>query len=329
MARISVSLRGAPKRRWRRWLLRVAELIAARFGKEGWPTALATAAKFCVKHPLAAFKYHVRSSRWGNRLSMLHRYTRRIVHTPSVTIDLPEMVQKGRPLCVLVHVYYPELWAELSSYIANLPHDIFDLYVNLVDDTFDQALLASVRADFPEARVYISANAGSDIGGHFRMLANVRLEQYAVCCLLHTKKSSHMSKRKAQLWRRDLLDPILGSPQVAAANVQAMLADSTIGQIGAKKCQYSGLDGNRQKYFDLLKKLGILEGESEVEFLSGTMMFLRRDVLQRIFCASSDFAFAVPAGSPPKYRRDGQWAHAVERAFGAAVRHMGYRSVWR
>ena len=239
------------------------------------------------------------------------------------------MSQKGRPLCVLVHVYYPELWAELSSYIANLPPDIFDLYVNLVDDTFDQALLTNVRDDFPEARVYISANAGSDIGGHFRMLANVRLERYVVCCLLHTKMSSHMSKRKAQLWRRDLLDPILGSPRVAATNVEAMVADNTIGQIGAKRCQYKGLNGNRQKYFDLLRELNIREGESEVEFLSGTMMFLRRDVLQRVFCVSNDIAFEMTDGSTSEYHHDGQWAHAIERAFGAVVRHMGYRSVWR
>ena len=117
-----------------------------------------------------------------------------------------------RPLCVLVHVFYPELWEELSGYIRNLPGGRYDLYVNLVDDTFDAELLGRVRDAFPEARVYVSENVGRDIGGHFQLLRNLRVEDYRLFCLLHTKKSPHMAEGEVQRWRRKLLGPLLGTP---------------------------------------------------------------------------------------------------------------------
>ena len=284
---------------------------------------------YADRPPLAALRHYMLFGRWEPRLHTLRGDSKRAVRKPAVDLDLPALAQRSRPLCVLAHVYYAELWDELSGYLANLPDDSYDLYVNLVDATFDQQLLAKVRDDFPLARIYISQNAGRDIGGHWQVLRNVQMEDYRVFCLAHTKKSPHMGKGEVQLWRRKLLEPLMGSPDVAAENIQLMLADDEIGLLGADRCRYAELNDNPGKYFELLERLGIDEGNEDVEFLSGTMMFLRREVLQRLFEATEGIVFELGDDQSTAFHRDGQWAHAVERAFGAVVRDMNYRFEWR
>ena len=285
--------------------------------------------RYADRHPLAALAHYMRSGRWEPRLHTLRSDAKSAARSSSVALDLPELATEVRPLCVLAHVYYPELWDELSAYLANLPEDAHDLYVNLVDTTFDQPLMAKIRADFPRARVYVSENAGRDVGGHFRVLRSIRMEDYRIFCLVHTKKSPHMSKGEVQLWRRRLLVPLMGSPETAADNIRTMLADEQIGQIGALKCRYNELNDNQGKYFALLQRLGIDEDERQVEFLSGTMMFVRREVLRRLLDATADIEFESGDGESTDFHRDGQWAHAVERAIAAVVRDMNLGFVWR
>lgn len=245
------------------------------------------------------------------------------------TEPVPARGRPERPLCVLVHVFYPELWDELSGYIRNLPAGRYDLYVNLVDDTFDAALLGRIRDSFPEARVYVSENVGRDIGGHFQLLRNLRVEDYRLFCLVHTKKSPHMAEGEVQRWRRKLLGPLMGTPECAAENLQAMLDDDSIGLLGSAQCRYCGMTANREKYDLLLERLRIAEDTEAPEFLSGTMMLVRQDVLRRVFDAAGGLAFEHSVDYAGEGDPDGAWAHAVERVFGAVVRDMNYRFEWR
>ena len=284
---------------------------------------------YADKPPLEALRHYMCFGRWEPRLYTLRGDATHVVREPAVDLNLPAAQAKVKPLCVFAHVYYPELWEELRGYIANLPSESFDLYINLVDTTFDQQILSKVRTDFPLARVYISENAGRDIGGNFRVLRNVRMEDYDIFCLVHTKMSPHMSKGDVQLWRRQLLEPLMGSRDVAANNIQMMLDDEKIGLLGSASCRYTELNDNSDKYFALLKQLGISENEEDVEFLSGTMMFLRRAVLQRLHEVTEGIRLEGGDSHSTDFHRDGQWAHAVERAFGAVVRDMSYRFEWR
>ena len=283
-------------------------------------------AGFRERPALEALRHYMLHGRWEPRLHTLRGDAPPPAERPAAA---PVMVGAPRALCVLVHVYYPELWPELAAYIANLPRASHDLYVNLVDGTFSQQLLADIRVAFPEARIYISENAGRDIGGHFQLLRNLRIEDYAVFCLLHTKRSPHMAPGEVQRWRRRLLLPLLGSPERALENLELLRTDAAIGQLGAEACRHTELGANSEKYLEALKRLGIEEDASQVEFLTGTMMFVRADVLRRVFERLRDVPFEAGDGRDTAFHRDGQWAHAVERAIGAVVRDMGYRCAWR
>ena len=276
--------------------------------------------------PLEALRHYMRSGRWEPRLHTLRTDKS---ETPAAPATQRQTAPEQPPLCVLAHVYYPELWSELSAYLGNLPLDSYHLYVNLVDTTFTQELLTHVRHDFPHARVYISPNVGRDIGGHVQTLRSLRAENYPIFCLVHTKKSPHMSAGEAQRWRRKLLVPLLGSSQTAEDNIRLMLEDDAIGLLGAARCRYTEINDNPQKYHELLDRLGVKEDARKVDFLSGTMMFVRREVLQRLAEGANGLDFEPGDDQSLAHHRDGQWAHAVERAFGAVVRDMGYRMEWR
>ena len=285
---------------------------------------------YADKPQMQALRHYMLFGRWDPRRHTLRADVGQTAHKPSGNFDLPAIASQSKPLCVLAHVYYADLWDELSAYIANLPSEMYDLYVNLVDTTFDQQFLAKVRDDFPLARIYISENAGRDIGGHFQVLRNVRMEDYRIFCLVHTKKSPHfVVKSEVPIWRRNLLEPLMGSPEVAIENIRLMLADGEIGQLGSERCRYTELNDNAEKYFDLLQRLDINESNEDVEFLSGTMMFLRSDVLQRVYRSTQDIVFEPGDDLSTSSHSDGQWAHAVERVFGAVVRDMHYRLEWR
>ena len=279
--------------------------------------------------PLEALRHYMRHGRWEPRLHTLRTDPAAPTEDmAALDIGVPDLLaQRARPLCVLAHVYYPELWEELSAYIGNLPPSSYDLYVNLVDDTFDPELLSRIREAFPSARVYVSKNFGRDVGGHCQLLRNLRMEDYRLFCLLHTKKSPHMGAGEAQRWRRKLIGPLMGSRECAAENIRTLLEDETIGQLGSAACRYTEMNANREKYDLLLERMNILEESADVEFVSGTMMFLRREVLSRVFEVAGDLEFE--GSGEPTVEGDGAWAHAVERVFGAVVRDMNYRFEWR
>ena len=281
---------------------------------------------FGERPALEALRHYMLHGRWEPRLHTLRGEEKAPSRQPALQ---PTPAGARRPLCVLAHVYYPELWPELAGYIDNLPSGTYDLYVNLVDATFTQASLADIREGFPAARVYVSENVGRDIGGHFQLLRNLRMEDYDIFCLLHTKRSPHMAPGEAQRWRRKLLMPLLGSGERAIENIKLMQEDDTVGQLGAAACRYTELNDNPERYFDALRRLGIDEDATAVEFLSGTMMFVRAAVLRRVFEGLRDVDFEVGDGGSVAFHRDGQWAHAVERAIGTVVRDMGYRFEWR
>ena len=279
--------------------------------------------------PLEALRHYMRHGRWEPRLHTLRTDPAPpTAEVAALDIGVPDLLaQSARPLCVLAHVYYPELWEELSAYVGNLPRDSYDLCVNLVDDTFDPELLSRIREAFPSARVYVSKNFGRDVGGHCQLLRNLRMEDYRLFCLLHTKKSPHMGAGEAQRWRRKLIGPLMGSRECAAENIRTLLEDETIGQLGSAACRYTEMNANREKYDLLLERMNIVEESADVEFVSGTMMFLRREVLSRVFEVAGDLEFE--GSGEPTVEGDGAWAHAVERVFGAVVRDMNYRFEWR
>jgi len=237
--------------------------------------------------------------------------------------------EKAFRLCCLAHVYYPDLWPDLAHHVANIPPNLFDLYVNLVDSTWTDEIEALVRRDFPEARIYLSPNRGRDIGGFFALLRNIDLDDYDAVCLVHTKKSPHMNASTVQKWRDGLLGAILGSRDIARQNIDLLRENVKIGLIGSAEYRDTRIFGNTDFYERLLDGLGVQGEHRRCEYVSGTMMFLRTPVLKEIYAALRNTQFENGDDQSLQFHRDGQIAHAIERLIGNIVRKQGYEFAWR
>ena len=284
------------------------------------------------KSPLLLLNHYMEYGRWlGKPYSRLaFRVSSRTSRDGSSEKSPADPLFTNSPqLCILAHVYYTELWNELSGYICNLPEGKFALYVNLVDTTFSHELLSRIRDRFPFSRIYISENRGRDIGGFLRLLENIHIDDYRIYGLIHTKKSTHLPEHGGRIWRERLLTSLMETKECATENISLMLADDSIGQLAAESCRHQDISKNSEKYDQLLDRLNIGAGARSVEYVTGTMGFLRADVLRRVFEGLRNLPFENGNGKSMDFHRDGQWEHAAERVIGNVVRDMGYRFEWK
>lgn len=241
----------------------------------------------------------------------------------------PRIPVDAKPVCCLVHVFYPEIWPELAAHIKHLGDAPFEIHVNVVNHVATENFIATIRGDFPDATIRVSPNRGRDIGGFFALLEGVDFSRHDLFCLLHTKRSPHMIGFGGRNWRRSLLKAILGSERQAAINIDAMLKDPGIGVIGAKKHRSQRIFANRELYDRFLDQLGIEGAARDCEFVAGTMMLVRSGILETMFRAFRDLDFEPGDDLSLKGHLDGQIAHAMERIIGSIVRAKGLRFHWR
>ncbi len=249
-------------------------------------------------------------------------------HSGTVSTPALEVAAASRKVACLVHVYYPELWPALYSYIRNLDGISRDVFVNLTDSTWSHALQAEIRRDVPDASIVISENRGRDIGGHLNSLRGIRFSDYSAFFLLHTKKSKHLSDKYSETWRNSLLDPLMGTPEKVQANLGLLNSDRTVGVIGAAAWRHSRVDSNTAHYRYLLRKAGLDQDET-CDFVSGTMMIVRSQVMKRFYDLLAGEEFENADGKSIDWLRDGQLEHAAERLFGNLNKALGYRFQWR
>ena len=248
----------------------------------------------------------------------------RAVHPWGSRRFLPRPPADAPPLCLLAHVYYPETLERAGRLHRKPPEG----HVRHLRESGGCG--PSTMRSFPVSGIgfhppgFTSAKTGGGtLRGHVRLLENVRLEGYRMFGLVHTKMSPHMAGEEAALWRGRLLDPLMGTKRRARENVNLMLKDRTIGQIAAADCRHTEIDGNREEIraaAGQAGRWGRRQGRSNA--LTGTMMFLRAEVLRRLFDGVRDLPFENSDGRSPDFYRDGQWEHAVERVIGSVcARH--------
>ena len=148
-------------------------------------------------------------------------------------------------------------------------------------------------------------------------------------CLLHTKKSPHIDSQISDIWRRDLLDALLGTKEKAAHNLAIMNQYPQIGLMGSRYWRSTTMGNNLENYNRLLKELKIKSTAQNCEYLSGTMMFVRPQIMETIFNHFQDVELEDGDQKELSFHVDGQIAHAIERLIGNLVRDRGLDFFWQ
>ncbi len=254
-----------------------------------------------------------------------------------IKIDLPTTAaplriapaQERINVCVLIHVFYPEVWQELAAFAQNFRNRSFDIFINLVDLSWTPELHEEIRSLCPGAYLQLSNDAGRDIGGFARLLDHVDLDRYDLVAFMHTKKSPHIAIERADHWRRTLLRAFAGSAEVADECVDLMLSDPAVGMIGAQEWRSSDMGKNFDEYERLLDILEITGANRELDYLSGFMFLTRSDIVKRLHGVLKTQEWEYGGDQGVEFHIDGQIAHGVERAMPALVRHMGCKVLYR
>ena len=99
-------------------------------------------------------------------------------------------------VCVLMHLFYPDLWPELAAFARNFETVSRDVFVNIVDIAWTPRFQRDLRELCPGAFVQLSNDNGRDIGGFTRLLDNVDIKKYDLFAFMHSKKSPHIARKK-------------------------------------------------------------------------------------------------------------------------------------
>ena len=92
---------------------------------------------------------------------------------------------KHSDTCVILHLYYPEMWEEIRSYLSSFgePFDLFITIPHGVDISE-----STLRAGFPNAQIYRCENRGRDVAPFLALFAAIWDLGYKYICKIHTKK---------------------------------------------------------------------------------------------------------------------------------------------
>lgn len=243
------------------------------------------------------------------------------LETQGMTKDVTQSNwRKKHETAVVLHLFYPELFDEITEYLKNLGED-YDLYVTIPEENVE--LAEQVRKYYPDAYILVHPNLGRDILPFLNILKSILPLNYKLLLKLHSKKTLH--RADGMSWRQDVFEKLLGSTDLVKNVKAAFLADPNLGMLGPlghviNTHLYMG--HNKEKVQDLLLRTGFQSSLPESSsFVASTMFWCRPEIFQPLLKAnitSDDF-------EPEPLPEDGSTAHAMERFFGILTTLQGYR----
>ena len=221
--------------------------------------------------------------------------------------------------CVILHLYYPDMWEEIQSYLSNLGNR-FDLFVTIPHEVNISEDV--VRANFPHAQIYRCENRGRDIAPFLSIFSAISALNYKYICKIHTKKSVYISTGKE--WQRDMMDKLLGTPETVARIKHAFDQHPNWGLIGPQGHVVPHnfyWTQNAENVIRLAQALDMPTEAIQFSYVAGSMFWFRPEALSPIL----KLGFHTEDFEPEQGQIDGTRAHAIERCIGMFAEHIGYK----
>lgn len=232
-------------------------------------------------------------------------------------------VRRDARILVCLHLFYPDLWPVVRTYLDNLSPYGWDLVVTYPGGLVPEATLDEVRAYRPDARFVGCRNAGFDVGPFVEALNSVDLDRYDIVFKLQTKGCGrpliyiYDQVFKRADWFLNLYEGVLGGGVVHGVVGSLMSGEASL-------CAAENLivrDPKHKRFFMRRfceeRHLAYDEG---YRFVAGTCFAIRAEALKPLKAlglALGDFVDTV--------RGEFSLAHAIERwmCFAAGGRMKG------
>jgi hypothetical protein len=236
----------------------------------------------------------------------------------------------GRKAAVILHLYYTDLWPEISAFL-NLIQRPFELLVTYCRP--DVLLETRICSIFPRARFWIVENRGRDVWPFIELLNKGVLNDFDYVCKIHGKKSAHRDGRGETLlglrWRRRMLQDLLGGGR-AEAIMDMFDRNPRLGLVGPAAMRLPnavypvetawGVTENRENVRELARRMGVSPEDMRLDYFAGSMFWLcpaAMAPLRTLHLQREDFP-------EERGQLDGEMQHAVERLFTVAALRSRY-----
>lgn len=221
------------------------------------------------------------------------------------------LVRSEKSIAVVAHVFYIDLWQEISGYLKNLEIE-YDLFVTVPSHMSDDNVQI-IFDSHPDTMVYITENRGRDVLPFLHVMSIAQSAEYSYICKLHTKKTGESAL--GHVWRKLLYFDLLGSSKTVNSIIDIFETNADIGIVTGKNTILDSQRyayGNNEKIDLLAEKCHYLFNENYL-FPAGTMFWIRAELLEPIITLfnEGDLKFEEEKG-----QKDDTLAHAIERFFG-------------
>ncbi|WP_454696904.1 rhamnan synthesis F family protein [Achromobacter aegrifaciens] len=229
--------------------------------------------------------------------------------------------QPGVRVCVVVHIFYPELAHEIYTLLRNIVEP-FDLIVTTPHEGAISALLDTFAPLASSVTIALSENRGRDVGPFIAVHRAGLLDHYDAILKLHSKRSTY--SEQGQFWQQSLFRQLCGDSLTVMRTLE-LLRSGRAGIVGPHDYylthpHYWG--ANRATVWRLLQSLSdtpLLEKDVPLGFFAGTMFWFTPQALAPLHDIPDSLLNFEPEGG----KQDGTLAHALERLFGQVARHRG------
>jgi lipopolysaccharide biosynthesis protein len=233
-----------------------------------------------------------------------------------------------KPIAVHLHLYYTDMWDELSLQLQNLQETPYHLFVTIVEN--NNELIEKIKKFHLQTTVWVVKNMGYDIGPFIDFLNRINLDDYSYILKLHSKRPSNGTDTKLNhlpvtryYWKILLSEALIGTPQIWQRNINAFEKNSQLGMIASPHLIKKADKSDEFLIPDVKKQLQkiTLPEISNFYFVAGTMFLVRSSLFKVLQHKYKIEDFQTTDGQV----KDGTLAHVFERLFGAVICSQGYQ----
>lgn len=237
----------------------------------------------------------------------------------ALQLEKPKRVSAGKEIAVVIHAYYPQVFAEIINYLNQVDSIPLKLYISTEQGRGLAIRKHLVNCPHPHILTEMT-NHGRDVLPFLKLLPHVIADGHEHLIKVHTKKSTH--REDGDIWRKDLYEKLLTQGSIESA-IEQFSANAGVGIIGPEghivpMSFYWG--SNAATVEKLSCRLGIKPTRlAKLNFVAGTMFFASVKALQPLLdLALDDADFEVETGQV-----DGTFAHAIERVLSISAHSAG------
>jgi hypothetical protein len=240
--------------------------------------------------------------------------------------DLNTGFRRVNDAAIVLHCHYEELIGPIFDQYLSRIKDA-DLIVTVRND-IRRNVIEEVCQRVPNVLFLCHENRGRDIRPFLFALRRIEELGYTIACKVHTKKAPHSEGRTGEMWRQELMKPLLGSEDSVAKAADIFAQEPDAGLLAPKgsvmDLRINHVHVRNTYWLDrLLHRMGRsdLAGRYTFNFPAGSMYWFRVSAL----AGFADLILAEDDFEPELGQVDGALHHAVERLVGLYAEKQGYR----